>query len=189
VKGCAPAYLLLFLLSFFSLNAQSLTVDDAPWSEEEMAPPRMSSGGPVFYLPLEFLGGNIMNEGVGVAFLDRRLDIQFQGAFSHLRSENRDGDWSIEANSFTLGGDISHHFPLKSGRFGLYYGLLYRYNHMMENTYADMPDSHWTGLSLGGEFHRNERLTFYGETLVFIQNLYVDLPALSLAGGVKLWLF
>ncbi|MDC7223559.1 MAG: hypothetical protein PQJ60_07435 [Spirochaetales bacterium] len=180
---------LFFLLTF--TFPQSRIIQEAPWAQEDFPEAEVQEQGKIdleLYLPLEFLGGNIMNFGVGCSLYDRALDIQFQGAFAYYEWDEYSSvtdDYSTWG--FTLGGDVSHHLYLWNPDFGLYYGLLYRYNHIAESDFNDYRDTHWTGLSLGAELHRN-RLTFYGESLWFLQNLYWDVPSLSFSGGVKLWL-
>ena len=174
---------LIFILSLTaSLYGQSRINQEAPWSfEKEPRPPSTLE----FYLPLEVFGGNVLNYGAGMALLDRQLDIQIQGSVTSYKLNDDPDDFRTWG--FTVGADISQHFLFSENKWGLYYGLLYRYNHMAETEFAAFPDRHWTGLSLGAELHK-DRLTFYGENLWFLENLYLDLPHTSFAGGVKLWL-
>ena len=180
---CALILCIFFLIPLVS---QSKIVEKAPWAEEE---PVKETRLLEIYLPLEFFGGNILNYGVGAAFLERKLDVQFQGGVSSYKWE--DASYytdDYQTWGFSLGGDITHHFLFREERLGAYYGLLYRYNHVDNMKYTALPDIHWAGLALGGELH-GKRLTFYGESLWFLENFYLDLPHVTLTGGVKFWIY
>ncbi len=180
-------FLLIFSISLSRAGAQSQITETAPWAipgDEEATPVDWN-----LYMPCEFLGGNPLSLGIGAAFMDRTLDFQLQGAFSHFRwaDHGQDGD-SYDTYGFTLGGDISHHFTLFSGRFGAYGGLIYRYNHIENTEYTNFPDTHWAGFSVGAEWHKDERLTFYLENIWFMQNFYRDYWYATAAGGIKYWI-